>query len=243
MYASPTKENDYKILEAKTGDNPYLPAQYMEDLLEDYGSADAPMYRQEVLNEYVNLTSGSVYWSFDRKQHVHPVSLDKQIHTYVGVDFNIQNMSAIICQMRGDVLHVCEEIKLTEHNANTFTLSERLQKDLFEYPYRSIIPDSTGKARKTSSQKSDHQILRDAGFHLEVATNPPIRDRQNAVNRLFNLKKIIIDPSCTNLIKELETLAARDKEGDIVHISVALGYVINKLSPVVRKRKPQMIQR
>jgi phage terminase large subunit len=243
MYASPTKENDYKILEAQTGDNPYLPAQYMDDLLEDYGSAEAPMYRQEVLNEYVNLTSGSVYWSFDRNQHVVPTSLDKRIHTYIGVDFNIDLMSAIYCQQVGDTLHVCKEVSLTERDANTFTLAERLQRDLYEYPYRSVIPDSTGKARKTSSQKSDHQILKDAGFKLDVTTNPPIRDRQNAVNRLFNLKKIVIDPSCTRLIKELETLASRDTEGQVVHISVALGYIINKLAPVVRRKKPEMIQR
>lgn len=243
MYSSPTKENDYEVIEAQTGDNPHLPSQYLDDLLEDYGSTDAPMYKQEVLNEYVNLTSGSVYWSFDRAVNVAPAPMIKQAHTYVGVDFNIDQMSAIFVQPRGDTLYVCKEISLTERDANTFMLAERLQKELYEYPYRSIIPDSTGKARKTSSQKSDHQILRDAGFSLEVTTNPPIRDRQNAVNRLFNLKKIIIDPSCTSLIKELETLASRDNEGSTVHISVALGYVVNKLAPVKRKPKPTMIQR
>ena len=140
-------------------------------------------------------------------------------------------------------LDTCFWSSLFESDANTFTLASRLQKELFHFPYRSIIPDSTGKARKTSSQKSDHQILKDAGFTLDVTTNPPIRDRQNALNRMFNLKKIVIDPSCTNLIKELETLASRDKEGEVAHISVALGYVIHKLFPVVQRKKPTMIQR
>jgi len=243
MYASPDKSNSWPVIEAQTSDNTFLPEQYIRDLLDDYGSIDAPMYKQEVLNEYVNLTSGSVYWSFDRNIHVKPTKLDNVTHTHVGVDFNIDQMSAIYTQMRGETLHVCKEVSLTEQNANTFMLAERMSKDLFDYPYRSIIPDSTGKARKTSSQKSDHQILRDAGFRLDVTTNPPIRDRQNSVNRMFNLHNIVIDPSCTNLIKELETLSARDKEGDTVHISVALGYIINKLSPVIRKPKSTMIQR
>ena len=243
MYASPTKENDYKVIEAETKDNPFLPGQYLNDLLEDYGSAEAPMYRQEVLNDYVNMTSGSVYWSFDRDKHVKPVKLDSSLHTYAGVDFNIDNMNAVYCQMRGDTLYITGEVNLDETDANTFSLSDRMQRDLFEFPYRSIVPDSTGKARKTSSQKSDHQILKDAGFRLENVVNPPIRDRQNALNKLFSTGKIVIDPSCTNLIKELETLASRDKEGDKAHVSVALGYVAHKLKPVVSIRKPRQFQR
>lgn len=237
LYASPTKAYGFEVIEAQTKDNQFLPPQYLDDLLLDYGSVDAPMYKQEVLNEYVNLTEGSVYYAFDREKHVMPVKLDKKKHLNIGLDFNIDRLSGVYAQMRGDILYVGNEVFTEQHNINTFDLADRLQLELFEYNFRSVIPDSTGKARKSSSSKSDHQILRDAGFKLEETTNPRIRDRQNAVNRLFNQGKLVIDPKCKELIKELETLSQRDDEGKVSHISVALGYIVWKLDPLQRKAK------
>lgn len=242
LYSSPIKTNDYQVIEAQTIDNIFLPPQYLEDLLIDYGSIDAPMYRQEVLNEYVNLTEGSVYYGFNRDKHVQDCSLIPYKHVYIGVDFNIDSMSAVYCQYVDDTLYVCKEVSLTDANSNTFTLANKLQQDLAHCHYRSVIPDSTGKARKTSSAKTDHQILIDAGFKLDVTNNPRVRDRQNTVNRLFNLDKVIIDPSCKNLIRELETLASRDKEGSCVHVSVAFGYVSWRLAPL-KTKQPKSITR
>lgn len=236
LYASPTKTNNFKTIEMQTHDNPFLPDQFLEDLLDDYGSVEAPMYKQEVLNEYVNLTAGAVYYSFDRDVHVKPVKLDKTRHVYIGIDFNISVLNAVYVQYYDNTFYVTSELHHEENGANTFLLAEKLTEDLFDCPYRSVIPDSTGKARKTSSAKSDHQILRDAGFQIEPTHNPLIRDRQNAVNRAFHQGRIVIDPSATQLIKELETLASRDEEGKVVDISVAFGYVIWKLDPL---RKPQ----
>ena len=232
LYASPTKTNNFRVIEAQTRDNPFLPKQFLEDLLDDYGSAEAPMYRQEVLNEYVSLTEGAVYYSFDRDRHVKDVKLDKNKHVYIGVDFNIDILNAIYVQYSNDIFYVSGELHMEESGANTFLLADELNKAMYECPYRSLVPDSTGKARKSSSSKSDHQILKDAGFKLEQTHNPLIRDRQNTLNRVMHQDRIIFDPSCKHLIKEIETLANRDDEGRTAHISVALGYVIWKLDPL-----------
>ncbi len=242
LYSSPTKENEFVVIEAQTKDNHFLPKQYIEDLLDDYGSVDSPMYRQEVLNEYVNLTAGAVYYGFDRKKHVKPVKLLKTHNVYTGVDFNIDRLSGVYCQWIGDVLYVGKEVATEKNNINTWDLVDKLNEDLFKHPYRTIIPDSTGKARKSSSQHTDHQILRDAGFKLEVTNNPSIRDRQNSVNRLFNLGKIVVDPSCVHLIKELESLANRDDEGKVSHIAVALGYVVWKVAPLKRHQAKSRVR-
>ncbi len=238
QFANITKEEAAKriLIKCKTEDNIFLPEDYYPYLVELYGGLDNPLAKQELLGEFINLTAGAVYWGFDRNEHVKDCRLQPAIHTHIGVDFNIDNMNAINCQYIGDVLYVCKETHLSDKDANTFALAETLQNDLKHLPYRSIIPDSTGKARKTSSQKSDHEILRDAGFRLEVTNNPAIRDRQNSVNRMFKQGKIVIDPSCKNLISELEQLSKRDEEGKVSHISVALGYVVWKLQPI---KKPQ----
>ena len=235
LYSAPDKTTTYKIIEATSDQNPFIHPKFIADMLELYGSQEAPMFRQEVLNEYVNLTDGCVYYGFDRSKHVKPATMEPDDHVWVGVDFNIDNMNAVYCIYKENILYVTRALHLTAANANTFSLAGHLQKDLFEYPNRSIVPDSTGKARKTSSQKSDHQILRDAGFNLKVTHNPPIRDRQNAVNRMLNQNRIVIDPSCKTLIRELETLASRDEEGKTSHIAVALGYVIWMLDPLKKR--------
>ena len=236
LYDSPSSSSEFNTIGAKTEDNSFLPEKFVKDLENDYGSKDNPLYKQEVLNEYVNLTAGCIYWSFDRKQHVKPVVLNPAHHTYLGTDFNIDAINAVFVQYVNGIFYVGKEICLDETNANTFRLAEELSKETMSLPHRSIVPDSTGKARKTSSQKSDHEILKDAGFRLEVTTNPLIRDRQNSVNRAIAAGKVIIDPSCTHIIKELETLSSRDKEGEVAHISVALGYVIWKLDPLKKKQ-------
>ncbi len=239
MYDNPaTKIQGYESINAQTSDNNFLPPQFVDDLLLDYGSVDNPMYKQEVLNEYVNMTAGAVYYGFNRDKHVKPVTLATAAHVYAGVDFNIDFLNGVYVQYVNGRIKVGKELHLEEMDANTFRLAEELGKDLIRFGSRSIVPDSTGKARKTSSVKSDHQILRDSGFRLEETTNPLIRDRQNAVNRLFNLDLIDIDPSCVNLISELETLSARDEEGKVSHIAVALGYVIWKLCPLKRVSTP-----
>jgi len=68
-----------------------------------------------------------------------------------------------------------------------------------------------------------------------------IRDRQNAVNILFKKQELYIDPSCTKLIKDIETLSSRDTEGKVSHLGPCLGYVVWKMKPI-RRLTPQSRQ-
>ncbi len=103
--------------------------------------------------------------------------------------------------------------------------------------YGTIIPDSTGKARKTSG-KSDHQILKDAGYQIPPVRNPFVTDRVNNVNRLLMNNKIIINPRCKKLIGDLERVSWKDNKLDqktdpmLTHISDALGYLANHIFPI-----------
>ena len=97
-----------------------------------------------------------------------------------------------------------------------------------------VIPDSTGKNRKTSG-KSDHQILRENGFNVVPTRNPFVTDRVNNLNRLFTSDKIIIDPKCKKLIGDLEKVVWKNEKLDqntdplLTHVSDALGYGAYKL--------------
>lgn len=227
-----------KLIKAKTSDNTFLSREYYKYLIEMYGGRNNPLAKQELEGKFINLTEGSVYFGFDRDKHVKKTKgLNKNYPVYVGQDFNIDEMSNVYVQKipRGTryVYRVSVETKLTDINSNSFDAAAKVAKDLKDYN-KVVIPDSTGKARKTSSSKSDIQIFKDAGLTVKDTRNPRIRDRQNALNRCFLKGLLEIDESCSNLIKELETLSKRQDEGTHSHLAVALGYVINFLEPVRR---------
>lgn len=230
-------EGKIKVINATTYDNPHLPDEYVKSLEELYVKGSA-LYKQEVLGEFVNIKSEAVYYAFSRTKHVKPVEYIPEYPIYVGVDFNIDNMSATFVQYIDGKYRVIKELKLTDENSNTFDLAIEIKRH-FQNAQKYIVPDSTGNARKTSTKngKTDIQILRDAGLNVLNTRNPYIRDRWNAVNKQLMLDNVEIDSSCTNLIKEMETLSVNQTEGKVAHLSVTLGYVIWHRDPI---QKPQL---
>ena len=230
-------DNECKVIKMKTKENKHLPKQYIKSLEDLYGKGSR-LYDQECNAEFVNLQEDAVYYAFDRERHVKETKYNPKYPIYVGQDFNIGNMSSIFVQYYDDKFHVFQEVKLEGENANTFDTGLMLTETLPEANKR-IVADSTGKARKTSAKsgQSDIQILKDMGLNVLPFSNPLIKDRWNSVNKQLFINQIQIDPSCKDLIKEFETLTHKQKEGDVVHLSVGLGYVIWKLAPI---KKPQL---
>lgn len=222
---------DRELVQAKTSDNIFLPEGYFEDLVEQYGGVENPLARQELFGEFVNLTAGQIYWGFDRDRHVKPTPPLKGAMTYIGQDFNVDPMSSVCVQHKDGIFRVYRENIL--YDSNSYETAQFLVSNFAGRNF-CVIPDSTGRARKSSAVRgaTDLQIFRDHGIHILPSHNPLIRDRQNNVNVKFQKGQIQIDPSCKTLIKELETLSSRDKEGLISHAAVALGYVIHKLDPI-----------
>lgn len=232
-----TKKNH--LIRAITKENCFLPDDYYEDLLEEYGGESNPLAMQELFGQFVNLIGGQVYWGFNRERNVKHVKPDRKYPVYIGQDFNIDNMRASCVQRIDGKYKVFKEIILDNYGANTDTAAQKII-DLFPSNKWNVkvVPDSTGKAIKTSSSnRSDIEILESYGLEVISTRNPFIRDRQNAVNMQMKKNLVEIDPSCKTTIKEIETLSSRDKEGEKAHSSVGLGYIINKFSPLRRTQK------
>jgi hypothetical protein len=225
-------ENKVPVFKCKTSDNKNLPESYYQSLLQLYGGENSPLARQELFGEFVNLTSGQVYYAFKRAEHSLPCPDNKALPVYIGLDFNSQNMNAVVMQYTPAGFTVIEAITLKDHLANTFSMAQELWS---KYGNRAIIiPDSTANARKTSAEAgvTDIRILKNAGLRVEHTQNPRIKDRQNTVNLAFHKGRLHIDTSCTALIKELETLSQDADEGQVSHLAVAMGYVLWKLEPL-----------
>jgi hypothetical protein len=224
------KDKRGKVFYTSTYDNKHLPDDYIELLETSY---DDMMIEQELKGNFVSLAGMKRYYSFDENIHVKPQLKDVEALWKVGMDFNVNPLTACYGYVEDDILHIVGEMWL--NHSNTYDAADKLI-EIFEGPEGvEIAPDATGKARKTSAVKSDHQILRDAGFEVMRVKNPPRKDRFSCVNGLLRHKRIEIDPSCVHLIEDLKTCSGETRDDDeemTGHISDALGYLCWKLFPI-----------
>lgn len=185
---------------------------------------------------YGDCDDGTTYYAFDRERHVK--DCNKIAGTLmIGMDFNVNPMTAVVGQFYNNKFHVIDEVYLP--NSDTQKTCDYLKRKSY---LGNIYPDSTGMNRKTSG-KSDFKILEDNGFKIETTRNPFVNDRVNNINRLFMEDRIIINKRCKKLINDLERVAWKDGKLDdgpdkqLTHISDALGYWCWKLEPMLIQRK------
>jgi hypothetical protein len=203
---------------------------------------DERTYNQEYLASFESLT-GRVYYEFDRNLNVSADLVDTGAELLVGMDFNINPMSAVIGVKSCRQLHIIDEI--TIQNGNTELMSDSLHK---RYPNRRIhvYPDPSGRARKTSSPVgvTDFSILEANGFKLFSPTVAPlVVDRVNEVNAMFRNSRgemrLFVHPRCKTLIRCLDGLTYKedtshpDKGLGLDHMPDALGYLVHYEFPMI----------
>lgn len=186
---------------------------------------------------------GTVYYEFSREKHVKPTKFE-QTSVYICMDFNVHPMCACIIQVIENVVYVHEEIYL--ENSDTPKMCAELKR--LGYSNCKVIPDSTGKNRKTSG-KSDFIILKENGFPVIRTRNPLVVDRINCINRLFANDQVVINPQCKKLINDLERVSYKDgvldKKSDLMltHMSDAFGYGAYKFFPITGQNEPISVEK
>ena len=225
---------DVDLITGSTRDNHHLPPEYVERLLSSYSENQIKAY---VDGAFVNLTKGRVYDAFDRTKSNDTRNDVDGMPVVVGMDFNVGKLCAAIGARIGkDRIHWFDELVL--RNSDTFEMAEALSR---KYPGATIYPDPAGKARHTSSTKSDHQILRDYGFTVIARkAHPPVRGRVNAVNGKLRNGLMTIDVAkCKELAIDLERVVWKGsdidkKDPERTHITDAMGYAVEYLWPINR---------
>ena len=201
-------------------------------------------FAQEYLASFETL-SNRVYSYFDRLQNVsaeigcetgHPV-------LYVGVDFNVDPITAVIGVKVSDQLHIFDEVKI--RNSNTQELADEIKA---RYPNHKIkaYPDPAGRQRKTSAGgKTDFSILEQAGFDvIAPRAHPAVADRINEVQAMLKNangdRRLFIHPRCKHLIECMDGLTYKkdtnqpDKNSGLDHMTDALGYLVHSEFPINR---------
>lgn len=182
-----------------------------------------------------------VYHGFDLEKNVVELESSPYAPLLVGMDFNINPMTAVIGQRAGDQCHIIDEIVLT--NSNTQEMMQEINR---RYAGREGIvhPDPSAASRKTSAPagETDLTIIQRAGW-LVYRTSPyKMIDRINSVNAMLlnahGSRRLLISPKCEHLMKALDCLAYKegskipDKRTGLDHITDALGYLIMGVFPI-----------
>ena len=172
LYSRGQSEPDWKSWQFKTIDGGFVPA---DEIARARRTMDGVRFRQEFEASFE--TSGNrAAWNFDRNLHVKKA---KELATYKwwGCDFNVDYMTAVLaCQFSDGTIHYYDEIRLK--NSNTEEMARKMKAI---EPKVETYPDPSGSARSTTSNKSDHQILRDFDFIIRAKkAHPSHIDRLNA---------------------------------------------------------------
>lgn len=231
----------YEIFHAPTYSNPFLPDDYIDGLRKSY---PGPLIEAYIEGKFVNLTSGTIYSSFNRESCRSRETIRPTERLLIGQDFNVGEMASVVLVYRGNDLHAVDEIMGgLDTPALLETLAER-----YESHKVSVYPDASGKSRKTiDASRSDLTLIKAAGHRVVVDhRNPAVRDRIVAVNHGFAAGRLFVNTdSCPNLTRALEQQAYAangepDKGSGFDHPNDALGYVVAKEMPV-RKPRPTKV--
>tara|TARA_B100000965_G_scaffold366421_1_gene351609 strand:- start:5173 stop:6414 length:1242 start_codon:yes stop_codon:yes gene_type:complete len=248
MYEKGKREEQWDSFQFTTLQGGMVPAEEIEQAKQD---VDIRTFRQEFEGTFENY-AGAVYYNFHAVDNVKQKEIDWSKPLHIGLDFNVDPMSACVAQIDKDKIHFVDEIVI--YSSNTDEMVQEI-RDRYGTKIRIFVyPDPACRQRKTSAGgRTDLTILQNAGFGVKCKLkHSPIRDRVNAVNsRLKSAdgkRYIFISPSCKIMIKGLqrqiykENTNIPDKEEGYDHMNDAIGYLTEIVKPLTtnyRNFKPQ----
>lgn len=203
-------------------------------------------FRQEYEASFETIAS-RVYDQFDRNENVCEYNDSWRTgDIHIGIDFNVNPMTAAIAKCVGDDIVFFDEI--VEPNSNTQWLCNEINR---RFPRNRkcevfVYPDPTCRKRQTnaSAGQTDFDILRRNGFHVLVPHAPyPSRDKFNAFNTAccnaaMERHVFLCEGRCRNLYKALNGYTYRedgqdtDKSTGFDHITDAAAYLVAFRKPI-----------
>jgi phage terminase large subunit len=246
LYQTAQEQPDvWKSFQFTTIEGGNVPEEEIEAARQDL---DERTFRQEFMATFETY-AGRIYYAFERALNVVDVMENYSTDViYIGMDFNIDPMSAVIGIRQGEDLYVVDEIRMFSSNTD-----EMVQEIKARYPRSKVwvYPDPAAHQRKTSAGgATDITILSNAGFIVKAPRHhTPVRDRINAVNsRLCDtngIRRLFISNKCKYTIEGLERHTYKegttqpDKASGYDHQMDALGYMVDYLFPVRRDVNPE----
>jgi len=216
---------------------------------------DARTFQQEFEATFVS-AGNRVWYAFDRVHNVKPYEgrADQQTIA-IGMDFNIDPMSAVVFAREGDHVWAIDEIEMYSSNTQEMVAEIRSRYNKLAADRVWIYPDPACRQRKTSAGGfTDLSILQNAGFVVKAPmAHNQVREGVNAVNSMLcsagGDRRFFVDPRCKRLIECLERhnykpgTTVPDKDTGYDHLTDAARYYFDYVWPVRRNIEPQAPQR
>lgn len=217
-----------------------------EEVEEARRTLDHRIFRQEFEASFETL-QGRVYSNFGRDLHIDPDVRDTGAEILVGMDFNVNPMSAVIAVRAADECHILDAWELPVSNTEEMAAEIRRR-----YPDRRVIvcPDPSGKARKTSAPvgQTDFTILQRHGFTVRAPSKAPavvdrINNTQAMLRNAEGRERIRIHPRAQALIRAWDGLTYKegtsqpDKTLGLDHICDAADYLLWQEFNVMEDRR------
>lgn len=237
LYTTAVNEDDWSAFQFSTLDGGNVPAEEIE-------AAKRDLDEKTFLAEYCatfNTYSGVVFPSFDYAKNVKKLDNPETSIISVGLDFNIDPFCAVIAQIRGNEIHIFDELHI--RGSNTDDVVEELKQ---RYPRSRVrvYPDPAARQKRTSAGgRTDFSILVNAGFEVKARRyHTPVRDRVNSVNAKLcsadGKRTLFVDPKCKHTIESLQRLTYKegtsqiDKDSGYDHQADCIGYLCDFLFPI-----------
>ena len=248
LYKMGENNKDWKSFQYTTLEGEQVSEDEIEQAKQDL---DLRTFQQEYEATFVNY-SGMIYYNFSRDKNIIEKYNKNTGVLHIGLDFNVDPMSAVVCIIENDRIFVVDEIQIYSSNTN-----EMCDEIKTRYKNKQIIvyPDPSARQRKTSAGGlTDLSILKNNGFDVRCrSTAPLVRDRINAVNsKLKNVNgknSLFIVKFCKNAIKSIERQIYKegthipDKDSGYDHMNDALGYLVEYNFPLRRNFAPSQPKR
>ena len=248
LYKMGENNKDWKRFQYTTLEGEQVSEDEIEQAKQDL---DLRTFQQEYEATFVNY-SGMIYYNFSRDKNIIEKYNKNTGVLHIGLDFNVDPMSAVVCIIENDRIFVVDEIQIYSSNTN-----EMCDEIKTRYKNKQIVvyPDPSARQRKTSAGGlTDLAILKNNGFDVRCrSTAPLVRDRINAVNsKLKNVNgknSLFIVKFCKNAIKSIERQIYKegthipDKDSGYDHMNDALGYLVEYNFPLRRNFAPSQPKR
>jgi hypothetical protein len=207
-------------------DNPLIEREEVDAMIADMLATAGPeQVQQEVYGEFIERTSGNPFaFAFDRERHVKQATRRPQDYHYFSIDFNVEPFTAICSHIwedrEGAHFHTFTEVALREPSVKA--MAAWIESTCPHLHLVRITGDRGGMSRSIGMSGAI-RLFDELRKELRISPNafnvPPnplhIKSREDSNYVLANHPDCRIDPTCTNLITDMQVVEV-DADGSII---------------------------